>query len=297
MTTIVNQLQDQFPFSVSTDNAGLFGNPKNAVSFWETVTTQLTGHSVPFGLELLAWRHLPIATVLNMPEIKQRFAGCHGRIGTRIDIEGTKLQRTLLKKKIALYNSVLHKSVSLLHTMATSTEDWEQKPYLLLHEPEVEMLVLTNSLTGVPRAIPIGVENSIDDPKLERTRLAVSQLEALGFEAVPVFDLAHFLTCHSSLSKPATIWGDVLAQFNEQMMVHLPIGFNVSDSLDYKQTNNGMLHELASAIKDSRSYCTLEFQLSGVWPLYAQPTYLPYVTKYASEWLERLLATKVICAK
>lgn len=293
-TPIVDSLHDRFPFSVSTDNAGLFGNPSSAIKFWESATQQVTGTPLDFGLELLAWRHLPIVEVIHTSPVRSRLAGLHGRIGTRIESDGTALEQAFLKKKIALYNSVLHRSVPLLNKLTTGTEEWPNKPYLLLHEPEVEMLLQTNALSHTPKAIPIGVENSIDDPKLEKTRAAVAGLQELGFEAVVVFDLAHYLTCHGELDTPEKAWKHLIAQFAEQMMVHIPIGWNVSDSLNFDKTTPAMLAELAAAVTETQSYCTLEYQLAGIWPLYAQPSYLPSVRAYAAQWLEKLLAAKVI---
>ncbi len=291
---IIRELRATFDFSISSDTAGLFGNAESSLEFWREVFEQTHTKPPTFGMELLAWRHLSIENTLHNPTIRTHLAGLHGRIGTRISLPGSPLQNAILKKKIVLYNEVLHRTVPLLKTLTETTEDWSRKPYLLLHEPEVELLFATNALEFSPRSIAIGVENSIDDPDLGRTRTAVARLQELGFQAVIVFDLAHFLTTHNALHTPAKLWEKLLSNFSESMMLHLPLGLNVSDSLDFAATTDEMLAELSSAIADSNSYCTIEFQLDGVWPLYAQPKYLPSVKEFAKQWITKLMKAKVI---
>ncbi|MBP9819529.1 hypothetical protein KBC79_02205 [Candidatus Woesebacteria bacterium] len=294
ITNTLSTVKKKFNFSVSTDIVGLFGNPVHSINFWQHVISPIKGSSVEIGLEVLAWRHLQFAGLSKEPILQQHIAGFHGRIGTRLDTELPRMQKVLLSKKIGLYNSVLYPSLQLVDATEKQFHDRTQLPYILLHEPETSMLLEQGELRTTSKRVPLVVENSVDDPSLQKTKAAVLQLQELGWDACMVFDVVHFLASHNAVAQPRALWQAVLNQFQSPMMIHLPIGLNISDSLPIAECTDEMLKALAEAISVSESYVTIEFQLEGLYPLYAQPVTLDFVTQHAQNWLKRLFECGIL---
>lgn len=282
--------QDQ-RITVSSDIVGIFGNPQHALEFWQEVFPPGT----PLALELLRWRHLSAEKI---QELSPHIAGFHGRTG--LDDFNRLKKDPIDTAKVVTVNTLLTKTDSITaeakqisNGLSESDLAAQSLIYVLVHQMEADHL-LKKKVTLAEGSL-LAVENHVGAHAAEKALDTAARLRGSGHIVTDVFDVVHSI--RSRFSKIAFFnWKKMLAELHQvkQTLVHLPIGVNMADSLDYGKIDSKMWWDLSDVIKENSSRVVIEHQIGGLPLLKLRPANREYLLERAKAVVGTLKEHEII---
>lgn len=236
-------------FAVSSDSSSLLGNPK----YWEEVWRPAIQHERFAGFEMLGWLWAGKFLVEPAKDLNLKIIGIHGRTG------GIHDQYALLDR------AVLGGLNYLLLPTPKLVEHFKNLKYILIHGPELRIKENRLAITENAKSInTLYIENHLRPGALGSALEAARELRADGVNAGVMFDLFHFARAYDHRKNGnglGDIWPRILSNLDMlytqkddegkkiPVSIHLPLGTNKGDSLNFEEITPQMWRDLAEALK------------------------------------------------
>ncbi len=296
---------------VSTDIVGIFGSPEHSLHFWRDVLPS----SLDVSLEIILWQHL-LSSYNHNPENIQKLpvSGYHGRLGE----DRTGVSELADRFKVLVANTLLAPTDKILNHAVQERQqiinNHSEKPertalhatrnpqYVLVHEPEARTqqtdILHHHYKQKYPDHSPyIAVENHTSEGSLQRARELVKMFILSGAPAFLVFDVVHALREQKTPLTISNRWEYMIAELkkSEQTLVHVPIGTNLNDSIDFGTISQPMLKKLGEVIQENESLVVLEHQSPGFTNIFrANPSQKPSFRYHARKSVQKLRTAGII---
>jgi len=245
----INQVREHIArIGIATDQAGVNGDTQKVTQAIHTLLKQ--SPNLPrVGIEMLAWSHQLLPDLLSgnaRSDINRiPIVGYHSKLGT--------VWKLVLDTLVTSVSDVL-----LLHpeTLAFLSQTQSVPPYVLIHN------IAARSLK--PKTLHmyntfLAIENAANPGDYQEMLQQTRRIE----KVLPVFDIVHYLRDHRCLKQPTPQqWQqmcDALAACGP-CIVHLPIGQQAYDSLDFEHITDSMWQHLAQALRKHPTFVVVEYQ-------------------------------------
>ncbi len=281
ITGLVESLKSRAPFAASTDRAGVLRPNSQQVLKLYSQLALASGLPNPL-LEFIHFRFT--AEHASAHDI----AGFHSKIGA----PDLRTQPTVAMKldaaKVRTLNAALHHSDTTMREAGTYGVINDSPIYAVHHTDHVSRMTKEdlfhmkyiqrtrmNALHNGNPGVIVAVENGIERGALERVKNQPHELAEKDIIAIRLVDLCHIMrvleleTQHGYTNKTVyfAAWKKMVrileSLANEPILMHMPIGTLLSDSLLFKYIDQRMLNDVFDVLAQTLFFMTIENQSRG----------------------------------